>query len=298
MSFKDELACRVERVEEILKSMLPEEYGYQKQVLEAMNYSMLAGGKRLRPLMMREVYDCLGGKGKEIDYFQTALEMIHNYSLVHDDMPCMDNDMYRRGRKTTHAVYGEGMALLAGDGLLNLAMETATKAFEVTDNPERVGRAISILFRKSGIYGMMGGQCADLLAESLDKDKVTGDLLIFIHEHKTAALIEAALMIGAVLAGADDDTVAKLERIGSNVGQAFQIQDDVLDVESTFEELGKPIGSDIENDKLTYVSLYGLEESKRLVADKSKEAIDLLDSIDGNTEFLKLLFESLITRRS
>lgn len=298
MSFKDELACRVERVEEILKSMLPEEYGYQKQVLEAMNYSMLAGGKRLRPLMMREVYDCLGGKGKEIDYFQTALEMIHNYSLVHDDMPCMDNDMYRRGRKTTHAVYGEGMALLAGDGLLNLAMETATKAFEVTDNLERVGRAISILFRKSGIYGMMGGQCADLLAESLDKDKVTGDLLIFIHEHKTAALIEAALMIGAVLAGADDDTVAKLERIGSNVGQAFQIQDDVLDVESTFEELGKPIGSDIENDKLTYVSLYGLEESKRLVADKSKEAIDLLDSIDGNTEFLKLLFESLITRRS
>lgn len=298
MSFRDELACRVERVEEILKSMLPEESGYQKQVLEAMNYSMLAGGKRLRPLMMREVFDCLDGQGKEIDYFQTALEMIHNYSLVHDDMPCMDNDMYRRGRKTTHAVYGEGMALLAGDGLLNLAMETAAKAFEVTDNPERVGRAISILFRKSGVYGMMGGQCADLLAESLDKDKVTGDLLIFIHEHKTAALIEAALMIGAVLAGADDDTVAKLERIGSNVGQAFQIQDDVLDVESTFEELGKPIGSDIENDKLTYVSLYGLEESKRLVADKSKEAIDLLDSIDGNTEFLKLLFESLITRRS
>lgn len=298
MSFKDELACRVERVEEILKSMLPEESGYQKQVLEAMNYSMLAGGKRLRPLMMREVYDCLGGKGKEIDYFQTALEMIHNYSLVHDDMPCMDNDMYRRGRKTTHAVYGEGMALLAGDGLLNLAMETAAKAFEVTDNPERVGRAISILFRKSGVYGMMGGQCADLLAESLDKDKVTGDLLIFIHEHKTAALIEAALMIGATLAGADEDTIGKLERIGSNVGQAFQIQDDVLDVESTFEELGKPIGSDIENDKLTYVSLYGLEESKRLIADKSKEAIDLLDSIDGNTEFLKLLFESLITRRS
>lgn len=298
MNFKDELACRVERVEEILKSMLPEESGYQKQVLEAMNYSMLAGGKRLRPLMMREVYDCLGGKGKEIDYFQTALEMIHNYSLVHDDMPCMDNDMYRRGRKTTHAVYGEGMALLAGDGLLNLAMETAAKAFEVTDNPERVGRAISILFRKSGVYGMMGGQCADLLAESLDKDKVTGDLLIFIHEHKTAALIEAALMIGATLAGADEDTIDKLERIGSNVGQAFQIQDDVLDVESTFEELGKPIGSDIENDKLTYVSLYGLKESKRLVADKSKEAIDLLDSIDGNTEFLKLLFESLITRRS
>ena len=193
--------------------------------------------KRLRPILMEESFRLFGGNSAIVEPFMAALEMIHNYSLVHDDLPAMDNDEYRRGRKTTWNVYGEGMAVLAGDALLNKAFETAAEAFsmigEAADIAARyaaVAKALQILANKAGIYGMIGGQCADICAEELPSDQVTKELLWYIHKNKTAALIEAALMIGAVLAGASDEAVKKLEQAAENIGIAFQIQDDILDV--------------------------------------------------------------------
>ncbi len=285
-------------IEDILKKYLPEETGYQKTVIEAMNYSILAGGKRLRPMLMQETYRMFGGCQEGIEYFMTALEMIHTYSLVHDDLPCMDNDEYRRGRKTTHVVYGPGMATLAGDGLLNYACEIACMAFETDLDPKRVGRAVKVLFNKSGIYGMIGGQTADIEAENKPEEELSEELILFIHENKTAALIQAAMMIGAILGGANDITVRTVEKIAYNVGIAFQIQDDILDITSTFEELGKPVGSDERNHKVTYVTLHGLEESRAQVEALSKEAITLLHTLPGENEFLEELLLSLINRKN
>ena len=232
-----------------------------------------------------------------------ALEMIHNYSLVHDDLPAMDNDEYRRGRKTTWNVYGEGMAVLAGDALLNKAFETAAEAFsmigEAADIAARyaaVAKALQILANKAGIYGMIGGQCADICAEELPSDQVTKELLWYIHKNKTAALIEAALMIGAVLAGASDEAVKKLEQAAENIGIAFQIQDDILDVTSTVEVLGKPIGSDEKNQKATYVSFEGIDKAKQDVALFSEEAVAILEECSGEHAFLRELFLYLIHR--
>ena len=223
MNFKEELQNRVEHIETILQEYLPNEEGWQKSVIEAMNYSVLAGGKRLRPMLMEETYRLFGGQGKEIEPFMAAIEMIHTYSLVHDDLPAMDNDEYRRGRKTTHVVYGEAMAILAGDGLLNYAFETALKSFEMDGNAQSKAQALTVLARKAGIYGMIGGQTADIEAENLG-DKVTQEHLMFIHAHKTSALIEAAMMIGAILAGADDRQIAEVEKAAYEIGIAFQIQ--------------------------------------------------------------------------
>ena len=253
MNFKETLNEKTVRIEEILAKFLPEEQGYQKTVIEAMNYSILAGGKRLRPMLMEETWEMFGGTGELVEPFMAAIEMIHNYSLVHDDLPAMDNDEYRRGRKTTHVVYGEGMAVLAGDALLNYAFETACTAFEKARNPEeyrRVAKAMTILSRKAGIYGMIGGQCADIEAEER-QESVTEELLLFIHEHKTAALIQSAMMIGGILAGADTEQTAAIEKCAWNIGIAFQIQDDILDVTGSQEILGKPIGSDEKNNKVT-----------------------------------------------
>ena len=243
MSFVEEQALRAQEIEGKIKEFLPEESGYQSKVIEAMNYSMQAGGKRIRPMLMVETFKLCGGKGDVVWPLAVALEMVHNYSLVHDDLPCMDNDEYRRGRKTTHVMFGEGMATLAGDGLLNYAMEVALRAFDVEGmEPQKVSQAIRVLFNKSGIYGMIGGQCADINAEDMDRSEITEELLLYIHENKTAALIEAAMMIGGILAGATDITIRTLEKIAYNVGIAFQIMDDILDITATFEELGKPIG--------------------------------------------------------
>lgn len=297
MNFKEMLEIKTNRAEAVLKKYMPEESGYQKQVLEAMNYSVLAGGKRLRPILMEESFLLFGGQGELIEPFMAALEMIHNYSLVHDDLPAMDNDEYRRGRETTWKVYGDGMAVLAGDGLLNLAFETAAAAFDLAKTDKefvRTACAIRILGRKSGIYGMIGGQAADITAES--GVEVTEDMLLFIHENKTAALIQAALMIGAVLAGADADNIAKLEHAAYNIGVAFQIQDDILDITGTTEVLGKPVGSDERNQKLTYVALHGLEKSREEVQRLSMEALEILDSFENQNEFLRELVESLVTR--
>ena len=297
MNFKEALEKKVVHVEEILGSFLPKEEGFQKVVLEAMNYSIMAGGKRLRPIMMEESYHLLGGRGKIVEPFMAALEMIHNYSLVHDDLPAMDNDEYRRGRKTTWKVYGDGMAVLAGDGLLNYAYETAVTAFSMTEDREelkRVARALEVLTRKAGVYGMIGGLTADIEAES--KEQITEELLLFIDENKTAALIQAAFMIGGILAGASEGTINKLERAAYDIGIAFQIQDDILDVTSTTEVLGKPVGSDEKNHKLTYVSLHGLDRAKEEVCRLSGDAVHILKGLGEENDFLIELIHSLIKR--
>lgn len=299
MNFEEELKEKTARMEEVLKRFLPKEEGFQKKVIEAMNYSALAGGKRLRPLLMAETYKMFGGSGELIEPFMAAIEMIHNYSLVHDDLPAMDNDEYRRGRKTTHVVYGEGMAVLAGDGLLNYAFETACLAFERAKTYEeyrKTAAALTVLSRKAGIYGMIGGQCADIEAE--DKhENLTEELILFIHEHKTAALIQSAMMIGAILAGADKEQTASIEKCAYNIGIAFQIQDDVLDVTSSMEVLGKPIGSDEKNNKITYVTIHGLEKSKEKIEELSGEAVNILASFPTRNLFLEKLTEQLIYRK-
>lgn len=295
MNFKEELKDRVDHIEAILKEYLPKEEGWQKTVIVAMNYSVLAGGKRLRPMLMEETYRLFGGKGREIEPFMAAIEMIHTYSLVHDDLPAMDNDEYRRGRKTTHVVYGEAMAILAGDGLLNYAFETAMKSFTMEGDLEKKARALSVLAQKAGIYGMIGGQTADIEAEDLG-DQVTTEHLMFIHAHKTSALIEAAMMTGAILAGASQEETVQIEKAAYEIGIAFQIQDDILDVTSTLEMLGKPIGSDAKNHKTTYVTLKGLEESRKEQQELSLHAIETIRNIGYSNDFLMELVTSLITR--
>lgn len=298
MNFKETLNEKTVQVEEALAHFLPKEQGYQQKVIEAMNYSILAGGKRLRPMLMAETWKMFGGTGELVEPFMAAIEMIHNYSLVHDDLPAMDNDEYRRGRKTTHIVYGEGMAVLAGDGLLNYAFETACLAFDKACDLEeykRVAKAMRVLSGKAGIYGMIGGQCADIEAEE-HQESVTEELLLFIHEHKTAALIQCAMMIGAILAGADKEQVAAIEKCAYNIGIAFQIQDDILDVTGSQEILGKPIGSDEKNNKVTYVTLHGLEKSTARVASLSNEAVQILSSFPKRNLFLEKLVEQLINR--
>ena len=301
--FRQELQKRTAAIEELLKEYLPAEEGYQKTVIEAMNYSLMAGGKRLRPMLMQETYKMFGGKDDTIEPFMAAIEMIHTYSLVHDDLPAMDNDEYRRGRKTTWSVYGDGMGVLAGDGLLNYAFETAFRAFPactsgepVDSNYPRVAAALNILARKAGIYGMIGGQNADIEAEE-QAEPLTTEQILFIHANKTAALIQSAMTIGATLAGATDEEIAALELCAYNVGIAFQIQDDILDVTSTDQELGKPVHSDEKNNKVTYVTLFGVQEAAGQVEELSEKAITLLKSLNKNNEFLYLLVEKLINRR-
>ena len=295
MNFKEEQAKRVEIIEEILKKYLPEQEGHQKVIMEAMEYSVMAGGKRLRPMLMQETYKLFGGDSELVEPFMAAMEMIHTYSLVHDDLPAMDDDDYRRGRKTTHVVYGEAMGILAGDALLNFAFETAAKAF--TMFPEKsfeIGKALQVLAGKAGIYGMIGGQVVDVESAG---NSISKDVLDFIYELKTSALIESSMMIGAILAGADEADVQTIEKIAKNVGIAFQIQDDILDVTSTVEELGKPIHSDEKNEKTTYVTLVGLEKAKEYVENISMEAIDLLGTFETEDAFLGELLKALIHRK-
>ncbi len=304
--FEQELHNRAENIDKLLESYLPKEEGWAKCVAEAMNYSITAKGKRLRPMLMQETYQMFGGTGKEIMPFMAAIEMIHTYSLVHDDLPAMDNDEYRRGRKTTHVVYGEAMAILAGDGLLNYAFETALQAFAIESiDTAKAVKALTILAGKAGIYGMIGGQTADIEAENLG-NQVTEEHLLFIHEHKTAALIQAAMMIGAVLGGADEAHFFFKQKTAYEIGIAFQIQDDILDVTSSLEVLGKQVGSDEKNNKTTYVTLKGLETASTEQKELSNRAIERLEGLQKdiaaqkNTalqgDFLLALIRSLITR--
>ena len=294
--FMEELQQKVEHINNVLEKFLPAEEGQQRIIFEAMNYSVRAGGKRLRPILMEETYHMFGGSSAVIEPFMAAIEMIHTYSLVHDDLPAMDNDEYRRGKKTTHAVYGEAMGILAGDALLNLAYETAAKAFDMEVADARVARAFTVLAKKAGVYGMVGGQVVDVESEKSDDCPITREKLDFIYRLKTGALIESSMMIGAILAGASSDEVSRVEQIAAKLGLAFQIQDDVLDVTSTLEVLGKPVGSDEKNNKATYVTFEGLDKAVSDVERISKEAEKQLDDLGYDDAFLKELFEYLIHR--
>ncbi|MCI8993229.1 MAG: polyprenyl synthetase family protein [Eubacterium sp.] len=294
MNFELELKKHTDEVEEMISRYLPAEDGFQKTVMEAMNYSFLAGGKRLRPMLMLETYRMFGGKSKVIEPFMAAMEMIHTSSLIHDDLPAMDNDEYRRGRKTTHIVYGEAMAILAGDGLLLFAFETASKAFMTEPKNPNIGRAIEVLASKSGIYGMVGGQTVDV---ELEGKPIPKEKLDFIYRLKTGALMEASMMIGAILAGATDSEVKRIAQVAANVGLAFQIEDDILDVVSTTEELGKPVGSDDKNHKTTYVTIEGVDAAAKEVETLSERAVEMLDSFVVKNEFLTELLFSLIHRK-
>ncbi len=294
MNFNEERERKVQEIEKILEYYLPVEEGQQKKIMEAMKYNVMAGGKRLRPMLMQETYTMFGGTSRIIEPFMAALEMIHTYSLVHDDLPSMDNDDYRRGRKTTHIVYGEGMAVLTGDALLNYAFETAAKAFDM--EPERslvIGKALQVLGKKAGIYGMIGGQVVDV--ESVGK-QIDRDVITFIYSLKTCALIEAAMMVGAILSGAAEEEIRKVESIAWKVGMAFQIQDDILDITSTDEVLGKPVHSDEKNEKTTYVTLAGYEKAKEEVERLSMEAILELENLNRKNPYLMSLIEKLINR--
>lgn len=294
MNFSEEYNKRIEEIEGILTRFLPPKEGEQKVIMEAMEYSLMAGGKRLRPMLMLESFRLFGGSGEAIEPFMAAIEMIHTYSLVHDDLPAMDNDEYRRGRKTTHVVYGEDMGILAGDALLNYAFETACKAFNMEpENSLRIGKALKILAEKSGIYGMIGGQVVDVRASGR---KISGDVLNFIYRLKTGALIEASVMAGAVLAGASDEETRQMEQIAGKIGLAFQIQDDILDVTSTTEILGKPVHSDEKNEKTTYVTWKGLETSGNEVGRLTEEAIRQLGMLGRDNEYLEELFRWLVYR--
>ena len=294
MNFKEEIRNRTEIAEALIRKYLPKEEGFARTMAEAVNYSMLAGGKRLRPILMLETFRLFGGTEKTIEPFMAAMEMIHTHSLIHDDLPAIDNDDYRRGRLTTHKVYGEAMGVLSGDALLNYAYEVMLGAFELTEDPAPVIRACRIMAGKTGIYGMLGGQSVDVENDGRPLNK---ELLDYIYENKTSALIEAAMMCGAVLAGASDEEICKMEQAAKNIGMAFQIQDDILDVTSTAEELGKPVHSDEKNHKVTYVTLMGLENAAKQVSDLSEEAISILESVEKKNEFLCLLVRQLVSRR-
>ena len=293
-NFKEQLSKKAGEAEAILAKYLPEEQGLQKTVIEAMNYSVNAGGKRLRPLLMMETYRMFGGTEEVVEPFMAAIEMIHTYSLVHDDLPAMDNDEFRRGRKSTHAQFGEAMGILAGDALLNYAFETAVKAFDIRQTPA-VAKAFAVLAGKAGIYGMLGGQVVDVELEGMP---IPAETLEFIHENKTAAMIESSMMIGAILAGACEDDVNTVEGIAKDVGFAFQIRDDILDVVSTEVVLGKPIGSDEKNGKTTYVTLYGLERAGKIVEELSDRACNKLKSLNRDNPFLEELIAYLAGREN
>lgn len=285
---------RTEYVNKIINEFAPKETGMQQVIMEAMNYSLLAGGKRLRPLIMLETYKMFGGNNDEIKPFMAAIEMIHTYSLIHDDLPAMDNDDYRRGRKTNHVVFGEDIGILAGDALLNYAFETMSKAVFDSSNSKKAARAMMVLAQKAGIYGMIGGQTIDVKTEGT---KIGMDTVLEIHKLKTAALIEASMMVGAIIAGADESEIEDVCKIAYYVGLAFQIQDDILDVTSTTEELGKPVLSDEKNDKTTYISLVGLEQAKKDVEKYSDMSLKILVGLNKDSDFLEELFKILINRK-
>ena len=310
MEFEQELKNKVSEAESVIRNYMPDVIEMQHTVLEAMEYTISAGGKRIRPVLMKACYDMLGGNDKLIEPFMAAIEMIHTYSLIQDDLPASDNDDYRRCRKTAHVVYGEAMAILAGDGLLNYAYETASKAFLMIDEADiddvagikeeitkrkRVEKAMSILARNPGVYGMIGGQVVDveLTGQTLSKEQ-----LEYIYNNKTGALIEAAMTIGAVLAGATDELVDKISKTAYNIGMAFQIQDDILDETATFEELGKPIHSDQDSGKVTYVTIHGMDEARDKVKSLSESAIDTINELKGDGEFLIELVKFLIHRKN
>ena len=293
-NFKEELQIRTAHAEEIIRRYLPEEAGFARTMAESMNYSMCAGGKRLRPILLLETFRMFGEDERVAEPFMAGIEMIHTHSLIHDDLPAIDNDDYRRGRLTTHKVYGEAMGVLSGVSLLNYAYETMLGAFDLTSDKDRVIRALKIMSNKTGLYGMLGGQSVDV---ENDGKEISREMLDYIYEHKTSALIEASMMAGAILGGADEGQTAQIEKAASAIGLAFQIQDDILDVTSTSQELGKPVHSDEKNNKVTYVTLFGVEKASEQVQKLSEQAETVLEGLSSKNKFLTALVMEMARRR-
>lgn len=295
MDFKKELKERSIYIEDKIESYLPKEEGYQKTIFEAMNYSLRAGGKRLRPILLMEAYKLCQGQGEDFVPYSVAMEMIHTYSLIHDDLPALDNDDLRRGKPTNHIVFGEAMAILAGDALLNTAYETMLNAAFKHPRPELSLRAAYEISRGAGIYGMIGGQVVDV--ESEDK-KINKDKLDYIHMNKTAAMIVGSVRAGAILAGVDEDRLESLTKYAENIGLAFQIVDDILDIEGDEKLLGKRVGSDLDNDKSTYPSLLGISKSKKIVENLIEESKISLEVFDSDAEFMNALADFIRDRQN
>lgn len=293
MEFKQLLKERINYIESLLNNYTPKEEGYQKTIMEAMNYSLKAGGKRLRPILTLESCRIVGGNEEDAIPFAMAIEMIHTYSLIHDDLPALDNDDLRRGKPTNHKVFGEGMATLAGDALLNYAFEVMLSSAIDKEDANKYLKAINEVAKHAGIYGMIGGQVVDVESENkvIDKDK-----LDFIHLNKTAAMIIGCMRAGAIVGGADKEALEKITTYAKNIGLSFQIVDDILDIVGEEEKLGKPIGSDLENHKSTYPSLLGLEESRRIANELIDEAKNTIKDLSSEVEFLNQLADYIINR--
>lgn len=293
MYFKEELKNRVNNVENLLNEYMPKVEGYQETIFDSMNYSLKAGGKRLRPILTLEACKLVGGNEKDAQPFAVAIEMIHTYSLIHDDLPALDNDDLRRGRKTNHKVYGEAMAILAGDGLLNYAYEIMLRESLNKSEPEKYLKAINEIAKVSGIYGMIGGQVVDIESEaqSIDMEK-----LDFIHMNKTAAIIIGCMRAGAIIGGASEEELENVTKYAKNIGLSFQIVDDILDIVGDEAKLGKKVGSDIDNEKSTYPSLIGLEKSKEIANELIAEAKTSIDNINKDSEFLNHLADYIVDR--
>ena len=293
MNFKEELKNRVVNIEDLLNEYMPKVEGYQKTIFDSMNYSLKAGGKRLRPILTLEACKLVGGNEKDAYPFAIAIEMIHTYSLIHDDLPALDNDDLRRGRKTNHKVYGEAMAILAGDGLLNYAYEIMLRESLSKGEPEKYLKAINEIAKASGIYGMIGGQVVDIESEgkSIDMKK-----LDFIHMNKTAAIIIGCMRAGAIIGGASEEELENVTKYAKNIGLSFQIVDDILDIVGDEAKLGKKVGSDIDNEKSTYPSLIGLEKSKETANKLIAEAKMSIDYINKDSEFLNNLADYIVDR--
>lgn len=296
MTFKEQLRGYQERVETLISHYAPaEKSGYHEIVNEAILYSLLAGGKRIRPTIVLATYDMFGRSNEAVEAFAVAIEMVHTYSLIHDDLPAMDDDDLRRGKPTCHIKYGEDIAILAGDGLLNRAFEVMLEAVAEHNLGMKGVNAARCLGQMAGTRGMIGGQVADI---SYENKPVDMDVIGYIHQHKTSALLEASFMMGGYLAGQSDEVVGKLQRVGRCIGLAFQIQDDLLDITSTEEELGKPIMSDQKNHKTTYVDLKGIDGSRAVVTDLLDEAAGLLRAFEGKKKVFLLEFVEYIRNRT
>ena len=293
MGFRQALKQRSEEVENLLKQYIPKEEGYQKSIMESMNYSLNSGGKRLRPILTMEACKLVGGNIEDAIPFAMAIEMIHTYSLIHDDLPALDNDELRRGKKTNHIVFGEDMAILAGDALLNYAFEVMLSNSIDKENPNKYLKAINEIAKTSGIYGMIGGQVVDIKSEN---KPISKDKLDYIHNNKTAAIIIGCMRAGAIIGDATEDELEKITKYAKNIGLSFQIVDDILDLVGDESKLGKKVGSDIENNKSTYPSLLGLEKSKCIANELIQEAKQNINSINENTKFLTDLADYIIDR--
>ncbi len=292
MNYKEKLMEYAAEVEAALDGYLPEKEGPQADIYKAMRYSLLGGGKRIRGVLALVCCCLCGGKKEDALPFAAALEMVHAYSLIHDDLPAMDNDDMRRGKPSNHIAFGEAMAILAGDGLLGEAMNVILKN---AGDKESAWRAMKVLANAYGPEGMLGGQVMDMQAEH---KKISYDELLCLQQHKTGALIKAACVMGAIAGGADEKTLKKLEIYAEKIGLAFQVKDDILDIESTDEELGKNTGSDREQGKSTFVSLCGLEKAKETVINLSNEAADLFTGENESEEFLRETAHYLAIRKN